>query len=73
MSKKQHVGNSWFKVLRDVHSFFQDEGLKYNQAIRPHTALPEHVRAALKITDPTVSALLKEFQTCNSLGRKPFY
>jgi hypothetical protein len=36
MSKKWHVGNSQFKkVMRDVHSFFQDEGLKIknNQAI----------------------------------------
>jgi hypothetical protein len=62
----------WFmKAIRDVHSFFQEESfkIKNNQPILPHTAIMQHV---LKVTKNTLRQSLKEFENCNSPGKKRF-
>jgi hypothetical protein len=40
------------KVIRDVHSFFQEESFKIrnNQQVLPHTAIMASVSACLKVS-----------------------
>jgi hypothetical protein len=51
------------KVIRDVHSLFQEEILKIrnNQQIPPHTAIMVHVFMTQKIIETTVQATPKNF------------
>jgi hypothetical protein len=73
MAKIHPIRNSQFaKAIRDVHSFFQEESfkIKNNQPILPHTAIMQHVRACSKVSKNTVRQSLKEFETCNSPGKK---
>jgi hypothetical protein len=47
------VRNSQFmELIRDVHSFFQEESFKIrnNQPVLPHTAIMERVCACLKVS-----------------------
>jgi hypothetical protein len=62
------------KAIKEVHSFFQQENpkIKNNQPILTHTATMQHVCACLKIIKKTVRRSLKEFETCNSPGKKRF-
>jgi hypothetical protein len=54
MAKRHPVRNSQFMkvVVRDVHSFFQEESFKVrnNQQVLPHTAIMERVCACLKVS-----------------------
>jgi hypothetical protein len=44
--------------------------IKNNQPILPHTGIPEPVCAALKPSENTVGEMLKEYESCNSPGKK---
>jgi hypothetical protein len=53
LAKGHPVRNSQFmKVIRDVHSFFQEESFKIrkNRQVLPHTAIMERVCACLKVS-----------------------
>jgi hypothetical protein len=53
MAKRHPVRNSRFmKVIRDVHSLFQEESFKIrnNQQVLPHTVIIERVCACLKVS-----------------------
>jgi hypothetical protein len=53
MAKRHPVRNSQFmKAIRDVHSFFQEEGFKLrnNQPILSQTAIMERICACLKVS-----------------------
>jgi hypothetical protein len=69
MSKRHPIRNSQVMMaILDIHSFFQEESLKLNnnQPILPHIVILERVYAVLKISEFTVRATPKKFQTCIS-------
>jgi hypothetical protein len=73
MTKTYHVRNSQFmKVIRDVHSFFQEWKLKIrnSQPILPDTKVIGSICAALKLSENRVRGKLKEFGSISSPGKK---
>jgi hypothetical protein len=53
LAKRHPVRNSQFmKVIRDVHSFFQEESfnIRNNQQVLPHAAIMERVCSCFKIS-----------------------
>jgi hypothetical protein len=75
MAKRYPVRNSQFmKAIRDEHSFFQEESfkIKNNQPVLPHTTIMQHVCACLKLVRILSGEASKEFETCNSPGKKRF-
>jgi hypothetical protein len=73
MAKSHSIRNSQFtKAIRDVHSFFQKESfkIKNNQPILPYTAIMQRVCTCLKVSKNTVRQSQKEFEICNSPGKK---
>jgi hypothetical protein len=63
MFNRHPVRNSQFmKMIRDVHSFFQEESLKIknNQPVLLHTAILECVCVTLEIGESSVPATLKD-------------
>jgi pyrimidine deaminase RibD-like protein len=71
--KRHPVRNSQvMEAVRDAHSFFPKESLKIkknNQQFFPSTAVMECVCACLKVS---TYITLKEFEPCNSPGKKRF-
>jgi hypothetical protein len=62
------------RVIRDVHSFFQEDSpkIKIIWPILSYTPLLECVYAALEINDDKIGEKLREFEMCNSAGKKLF-
>jgi hypothetical protein len=70
MVKRHPVRNLHFmKAIRDVPRKASESG-ENNQPVLLHLVILGSVCTTLKISENTVRRMLKEFETCNSPGKK---